>query len=167
MSLGAEPMIDPEAELVHRVHLVFDAEQVLHRGRRSSAAAPARGAPSATGLEPAGRNLVARKRRAAPAAVRVSGSQSGGSPEKSPLRSAAVGTEKVCVCALRIALSFVAEEEERPIRRERPADVDAELILAQRRDRPGRIVEVVVRVERLVAHELERAAVEPVARPTS
>ena len=130
----AEAMIDPEAELVHRVHLVFDAEEVLdeagarrqrHLGqeRRGDRTEPVR-------TESGCRQTACTRRRPCASADR----RSAASPEKSPLRSAAVGTEKRLRLRLADPLSFVAEEEEGPIALDRTADVDAELVLAERRD---------------------------------
>ncbi len=56
--------------------------------------------------------------------------------------------------------SFVTREEERPVRRDRTADGAAELVAPEIRLVAG--VEIVLRVERVVAVELERAAREPV-----
>ena len=52
-------------------------------------------------------------------------------------------------------LAFVAAEEERAVPDERPAERAAELVLAQRRNRLALRLEVVRRVERVVAMELE------------
>src|SRR4030095_4331861 len=47
---------------------------------------------------------------------------------------------------------------ERAVTAKRATGVQPKLVLAQRRRRPGRIVEIVPRVEALVAEKLERAA---------
>src|SRR6185295_10734295 len=60
------------------------------------------------------------------------------------------------------ALPFVAHEEEAPIARDPPAERSAELVLTKRRHGPIAKIEVVVRVEPVVAQKLERASVKGV-----
>ena len=57
-------------------------------------------------------------------------------------------------------LAFVVGEEERSILDHRSAQASAELVLAERRDRRRLRIEKILRVENIVAHELEQAAVE-------
>jgi hypothetical protein len=61
--------------------------------------------------------------------------------------------------ALALAQALVAQEEEGLVLEDRAAEVHAELVAVERRLRLARGVEVVARVERLVAVELERLAV--------
>ena len=92
----------------------------------------------------------------------VSGSQIGPRPLKSPARTAADGTEKVRVSDRRMRSPSKLPKKKARFRTQRTAERAAELILPQRRrPLPGRL-EVVGRVERVVAVELEEAAADGV-----
>ena len=83
--------------------------------------------------------------------------------EKSPARSARVGTLATSVCAGRHPRALVIGEEERPVPDQRPAQRAAELVaLVLWRGLIGRREEV-VSIERAVAEELVSRAVELVA----
>ena len=93
----------------------------------------------------------------------VSGSQIAPKPgEVAGARGRGRHREDVRVSDRCIRWPFVAAEEERPVLNERPAERAAELVLPERRQRLARRLEVVRRVEGVVAVELEQAAAEQV-----
>ena len=156
-----EAMIQLEAELIHRIHLVGGGQKVLD-------AAAARRLRylgqecECDGVEAIGGNLVPRKRRACAtghAGQRIANRRQPGEVTASKRRRR--HRERL---GLRLgdSLSFVTEEEERLIFLEWSADIEAELVLVKGRHRLGGIVEVIVRVEPIVAHEFERAPVKSV-----
>ena len=114
------------------------------------------------GLMQGRRDHVAGKRLSGELVDERSGLSGGGidQPEKSPVRSAAVGTMAALGLALGIALAFVIEEEEILVLADGAAERGAVLIAVQRFGCGG---EEIARVQGVVAEELVEIAVKGVA----
>ena len=81
---------------------------------------------------------------------------SGAVPRRTARNAADIGQTSI------LAQTFVAAEEEGLLAHDRPADVAANLMAIERRDVRVRVVEVVLRIERLVTEEPEGAAAQAV-----
>ena len=156
-------MVEPRAELVEIAGRLLDRGQVLDGSRSTSAAARAASSAAAIGSMRLGGDLVVGERRAdAGRRDRQRIADRAADPRscrRGPRRSARRRSASVNG---RIRSAFEAAEEERPVLDERAADRPAELVLPQRRDRLTGGLEIVRRIERVVAIELEQAAAERV-----
>ena len=157
-----QPVVEPQAELVRVLVLRFHRGQVLDpipgRGERYAGQERA-----GDGVDPVGRDPVAGE-RPAPAGRGIDGERIAdrappgevAGPDRRVRHREGPGDRPPRV------LPLVAREEEGAVADDGAAESGAELVLIERGHRPAPVVEVVVRVEPLVAHELEQAPVERV-----